>query len=251
MSQAALFTQLSQGVMEVVINRPERKNAFTNAMYEAFAGALHEAAQDPGIRVVLVRAEGADFSAGNDLMDFLQQPPAGEGAPVYRFLMALAQFPKPIIAAVSGYAIGIGTTLLLHADLVYAAPTTRFQLPFVNLALVPEAGSSLLLPLRAGPLVAAELLMLGEPFDAERALRYQIINEVIDDKKLLETVRAKASALAKKPAEALRLTKQLLRKPLWNQLKQQMDEEVTLFSQQLQSPEAKAAIQGFFDKKSR
>ncbi len=249
MTQPSLYSQRSDGVLEIIINRPERKNAFTAAMYEAFAAELQKASSDPQSKVVLVRSEGADFSSGNDLMDFLKTPPTGESAPVFRFLMALASFPKPLIAAVSGYAIGIGTTMLLHADAVYAEPEARFQLPFVNLGLVPEAGSSLLLPQRCGPLVAAELLMFGEAFTAEYARDHRLITAIVDADKLLDHARARAAALAKKPAEALRLTKDLLRKTYRVELEKQMKDEAEVFTAQLQSPEVKGAINAFFEKR--
>src|SRR5579859_2852641 len=171
----------SDGACEIAMARPQRKNALTLAMYAAMTEALEAAGRDDAVRAVLIRGEGGSFTSGNDLGDFMQSPPTDENSPVLRFLAKLSAFDKPLVAAVEGHAIGIGTTMLLHCDLVYAAPSARFQLPFVNLALVPEAASSFLLPRLAGHVHAAELLFFGEPFDAATARDLGIVNAVADD----------------------------------------------------------------------
>jgi enoyl-CoA hydratase/carnithine racemase len=199
------------------------------------------------VRAVLLHGEGGSFTSGNDLGDFMQSPPTGENSPVLRFLSALSAFEKPIVAAVEGHAIGIGTTLLLHCDLVYAAPSARFQVPFVNLALVPEAASSLLLPRLAGHARAAELLFFGEPFDAATAHDLGIVSAVADD--VLAHARARVSALVAKPAQALRLTKRLMKQPLADAVRAQMRAEGAVFIERLASAEVREAITAFFEKR--
>jgi enoyl-CoA hydratase/carnithine racemase len=188
-----ILTETRDRVLRIEIARPEKKNSLTLDMYRAMADALDAAAADGGVRAVLVHGTRDCFTAGNDLKDFLERPPhAGEEGPTFRFLRGLAQFPKPLIAAVNGPAVGIGTTMLLHCDLVFAAPGARFQMPFVPLGLVPEAGSSFLLPRIAGYQRAAELLLLGQPFTAEKALAAGFVTEIVPEAELFERARGRA-----------------------------------------------------------
>ena len=244
-----ILTERSGGVLRIEFNRPEKKNAITAAMYGALADALLAADADDAVRVVLIHGKPEVFTSGNDLADFLANPPRGEDGAPFRFLRAISRFGKPVVAAVSGAAIGIGTTLLLHCDLVYAAIGTRFALPFVNLALVPEAASSFLLPRLAGWPRAAELLLLGEPFSAEKAREIGLVNEIVAPEGLLETAMATAQKLAQKPPGALRLTKALMKDGLIAQVEQAMSREGKIFAGRLNSPEAKEAFSAFLEKR--
>jgi enoyl-CoA hydratase/carnithine racemase len=255
------FVRIStlDGVTEIAINRPQKKNALTQAMYAAMADAIAAAESDPAVRALLLTGYTPDdasgdggspvFTAGNDLADFLTDFRMDASSPVFRFLFSLVRATKPVVAAVDGPAVGVGTTMLLHCDLVYAGRNTRFQLPFINLGLVPEGGSSLLLPLLAGPQRAAELLMLGDPFDAETARSCGMVNCVLESGDVLPAARAAAAALAAKPAEALRTTKRLLRAPQRAALEEVMLAEADAFATALQGPEAAAALQAFFNRR--
>jgi enoyl-CoA hydratase/carnithine racemase len=236
-------------VERIQINRPAKRNAFTTAMYADMAAALAAAGADPTVRVIVLTGSGGFFSAGNDVQDFLQNPPAGEHSPVWAFLQALAAMEKPIVAAVEGPAVGIGTTLLLHCDIVLAANTARFQLPFVDLGLVPEAGSSVLLPALAGYHKAAELLLLGAPFDAEAAERIGLVSRVVLPAELIPAAMAVAEALSHKPPASLRLTKRLVRRGTQGLLAEAMREEGRLFTERLTSPEAREALTAFLQKR--
>ncbi|HEV2146894.1 MAG TPA: enoyl-CoA hydratase [Longimicrobiaceae bacterium] len=236
-------------VLHLRLNRPEKKNALTVEMYAAMADALAAAEDDPAVRAVLLSAEGDAFTGGNDLADFLQRPPTDDSSPVLRFLHALIGASKPLVAAVNGLAVGIGTTLLLHCDLVYAGRSARFHLPFVSLGLVPEAGSSLLVPQRVGQARAAELLLLGEPFDAERALEMGIVSAVFPDADLAEKAEERALRLAAQPPAAVRATRALLRRADRAALQDQMREESALFLERLRSPEAREAMQAFLERR--
>src|ERR1700677_4066586 len=193
------------------MNRPEKKNALTRAMYAALAEAIEAADANPGIRVITLTGVGDAFTSGNDVKDFVDAPAMGRDGPVMRFLSAIADARKPLIAGVNGLAVGIGVTLLLHCDLAYAAQGAYFQLPFVNLGVVPEAASSLLLPRMAGHHRAAELLFFGNAFDAEAARQCGLVNSVHPSDALGEVLAERAAALAAKPPQALRLTKELLK----------------------------------------
>src|SRR5271163_277416 len=199
-----IITELSDNVLRVQLNRPSKKNAMTGAMYAALAEELDRADQNDDVRVVLVHGAGDSFTAGNDLADFVSHPPGAGDSPQARFVDALIRFGKPLVAAVHGVAIGGGMTMLMHFDFVYAAESTKFQVPFINLALVPELGSSYTLPRQLGYLQAAELIFLGEPFSAARANELGLVTAVVPD----QNVWAKASEIAKtlvlKPTEALR-----------------------------------------------
>jgi enoyl-CoA hydratase/carnithine racemase len=244
-----VLTGVEDGVLRIEINRPDKKNALSQAMYQAMADALKAADNDGKVRVVLIQGKTDLFTSGNDLQDFLDNPPRDENRPVFQFLREISHAQKPIVAAVAGAAVGIGTTMLLHCDLVYAAPNTRFQLPFVNLGLVPEAASSLLLPALAGHARAAELLLLGEPFTAEKARQVGLVTEVVPEDQLFATAYAQAKKLAEKPAAALRLTKQLMKQGQMAMVEQQMKTEIQLFGECLNSPEAKEAFTAFLEKR--
>ena len=234
-----------RGVLKIGIQRPEKLNAFTLSMYEAMTEALAEAMRDPQIRVVLIHGTESCFSSGNDLHDFAKNPPDGENSPVYRFLQSLSQLEKPIIAMVSGPAIGIGTTLLLHCDLVYADETARLKLPFVPLGLCPEAASSYLLPRLVGYLQASEMLLLGDAINAERALQLGLVNCVFPSEELLDRVMEKAGQLAALPPRAVCLTKSLLKENNARSVAEVMSKEGKLFISQLEQPEAQEAISAF------
>ena len=236
-------------VRTVVINRPEKKNALTIAMYERMAGELGRAAEDPAIRVVVLTGTDGVFTAGNDLADFQKAGDDEDAAFVNPFLAALPLFPKPLVAAVDGLAVGIGTTMLLHCDLVYASSEARFVMPFAPLGLTPEAGSSLLLPRVAGLQRATELLLLGEPFDAERAREVGIVNEVVPAEGLRQRVAERAAAIAALPPAAVRQTKALIRHDLIDRLQEVMDREGAVFMERLASPEAAEAFAAFFEKR--
>src|SRR4051812_37075893 len=197
----------SGNILSIQLNRPAKKNAMTSSMYLAIAELLDTAATDDQIRVVLWHGAGDSFSAGNDLEDFMKNPPGPGESPQSRLMRALIDFEKPLVAAVHGLAIGGGTTMLAHCDVVYAGESTRFQLPFVNLALVPEFGSSYLLPLQGGYLGAAELILLGQPFDASRAAALGLVTQVVPDQQVLAMARDTAQKLAEKPAGALQACK--------------------------------------------
>ncbi len=253
-----VLTTSQESILQIQLNRPEKKNALTLAMYTAIAEAISQAEADDTIRVTLITGTGDAFTSGNDITDFIQapsSPPLGEteggpgGSPVFHFMRAITQAQKPLVAAVNGLAIGIGTTMLLHCDLVYAAASARFRLPFVNLALVPEAGSSLLLPRMLGHQRAAELLMLGDFFDAQKAYEFGLVNAVYEDKKLLDMAWQKAQQLAAQPPAALRLTKSLLKRGSSAAVQEAMTEELKHFQTQLQSPEAMEALQAFMERR--
>jgi enoyl-CoA hydratase/carnithine racemase len=244
-----VLTARDAGVFRMQMNRPEKKNAITRAMYAALADALAEAAADPATRVLLIAGAPGVFTAGNDLGDFLDDPPRDESAPVFRFLRGISTFEKPVVAAVAGAAVGIGTTMLLHCDFVYAAEDARFALPFVNLGLCPEAASSLLLPLAAGYHRAAEMLLLGEPFDARRAESCDIVTQVVPADQLEDTALGTARKLAALPGAALRVSKALMKRTLAPQIEEAMAAERDAFGARLRSPEAKEAFNAFFERR--
>ena len=244
-----ILTEIKDGVLRIEIDRPDKKNALTAAMYQDMADAIKLAETDARVRVVLIHGKADLFTAGNDLQDFLNNPPRDDNRPVFQFLYGISQAQKPIVAAVAGPAVGIGTTMLLHCDLVYAAPNARLQLPFVNLGLVPEAGSSLLLPALAGYQRAAELLLLGEPFSAQQGKDIGLVTEVVAEDRLFETAMAQARKLAGKPAASLRLTKRLMKQGQSAAVAQQIKIESGHFGERLGSPEAKEAFSAFLEKR--
>lgn len=236
-------------VRHLTLSRIEKKNALTRAMYDALADALADAAESAETRVVVLSGRDRVFTAGNDLMDFMAAPPTGPDSPVFRFLTTLVGFPKPLFVAVDGPAIGIGTTLLLHADLAYATPETRFQMPFVPLGLVPEAASSLLLPRLAGHARAAELLMFGEPFSADTAREIGLVNEIVESDVVVTRALERAHQLAALPPAAVRQTKAFLRSPLADAVATTISKEGAAFIERLTSPEAQEAFTAFFEKR--
>lgn len=246
---AWIGSSLEQGVLTITIQRPEKKNALTLAMYEALTNLFRQADQDRSVRVLLIQGAGDCFTAGNDLKDFLAAPPADDSSPVIRFLKHLSEIRKPMIAAVHGAAVGIGTTVLLHCDLVYAGTSARFQMPFVNLGLCPEAASTFLLPLMAGHRRAAELLLLGEPFSAQEAQQAGLVNRVLPDSEAFTTARQTAEKLAAKPQASVLITKQLMKQYTLEMVRKAIAEEVDVFYQRLQSPEAEEALNAFFEKR--
>lgn len=237
----------AEGVCELRFNRPEKRNAITFAMYQALAADLKEALDDQTVRAVLLSGAGASFTAGNDLNDFLSGPEFSGTHPVLEVLRTLATFGKPLVAAVHGQTVGIGVTLLLHCDLVVAAHSAVLTMPFVALGLVPEAGSSLLVPQLVGQQRAAELLLLGQPLDAAQAERLGLVNRVVAEDKLHEEARALALRLAQQPAGALRATKQLLRgDPA--ELLARIDAEAREFGSRLKSQEFRTRVQALLGK---
>jgi enoyl-CoA hydratase/carnithine racemase len=244
-----IFTERTGGILRVRLNRPAKKNAMTSAMYVALADIFNEAASDDRTRVVLWHGAGDAFCAGNDIQDFLTNPPAAGASPQARLMRAFVDFDKPLVAAVHGAAIGGGTTMLTHCDFVYAGESARFQMPFIHLALVPEFGSSWSLPARIGHLRAAELILLGAPFDARRAAELGLVTRVVPDVDLLTTAADVARKLAAVPAAALRASKRLLKQPFREQLEAAMTVENEEFSVQVRSDDAKEALAAFLEKR--
>jgi enoyl-CoA hydratase/carnithine racemase len=242
-----IIVSRADGVCEVQLNRPEKRNALTLSMYGSIIDALNEARADDSIRVVLISGAGASFTAGNDLNDFISQGDFTESNNAIRFLGALRSFRKVLIAAVHGQTVGIGVTMLLHCDLVVAGRSAQMSMPFVKLGLVPEAGSSLLLPRMVGHHRAAELLLLGRPFDAAEALSMGLVNRVTEDGVLIEEARKLARCVAQQPPGALLATKRLLRSETGT-VAARIEEELEAFRAQLGSEEFKAAVQAFFAK---
>ncbi|MCP1497628.1 enoyl-CoA hydratase/carnithine racemase [Pseudomonas migulae] len=245
----AIQIERERGLLTLRLNRPDKKNALTRAMYSHLAEALEQADTDPEINAVLITGSAECFTAGNDIADFLQQPPSNLDSPVFQFMLTLLECRKPVIAAVAGAAVGIGTTLLLHCDLVYISRDARLRMPFVNLGLCPEFGSSLLLPRLLGHAKAAELLLLGEGFSGEQAAEWGIATEALGSG---EAALAKAREMALRfeslPPEAVRISKQLMKAPDREQLRKVIEEEGALFTQRLRSPEAIAALSGFINR---
>ncbi|WP_069262900.1 enoyl-CoA hydratase [Paraburkholderia nodosa] len=237
------------GVLTITIDRPARKNALTPAMYQVMADTLNGANKDTSVRAALLRGHAEIFTAGNDIEDFLKGPPAGADSPVIRFLDAIAAFEKPLVAAVKGPAIGVGTTLLLHCDMVYAADNARFAVPFSQLGLCPEAASSLLLPRIAGHQGAAEKLLLGETFDAAEAHRMGFVNRVLPVAELDAFVSAQLAKLVALPASSLRVTKSLMKRADTHEVKTRMSEEFVHFGKMLLAPEAREAFTAFLEKR--
>jgi enoyl-CoA hydratase/carnithine racemase len=246
---ALVVQKAEDGILEVQLNRPEKKNALTTEMYTLLTEAVTRAAEDTAIRCLLLTGSQGSFCSGNDLGDFLQARAAGEAHPVAQFMHALSGFAKPVVAAVQGAAVGIGSTLLLHCDLVYAGRSTRFAMPFVNLGICPEFASSYLLPRLMGYPRAAEILLLGEPFDAEQALDFQLINAVLDDDAVDTRAREMATRLAAKPPGALRTTKELMRRWAHDTCQRAIREESERFMAMLHEAEAKEAVTAFMEKR--
>ena len=244
-----ILIHTADGVTTLTLNRVDKKNSFTQAVYAACADALEAAKDDAAVRVVVFQGDVAIFSAGNDIGDFLNNPPGKTDAPVFRFLRGIAAFPKPILAAVCGPAVGIGTTMLFHCDLVYAGDNAAFSMPFVNLGLCPEASSSLLVPQMMGYHRAAEALLMGEPFMAEAALEVGLVNRVVPPTEANNIVQAQARKLAAKPLASLVETKRLMKKGQMEQVLERIDEEAVSFGRMLSEPAAKEAFTAFMEKR--
>jgi enoyl-CoA hydratase/carnithine racemase len=241
-------TEVKDGILTIRMNRADKKNALNLEMYDAMATAIKDADTNSDVRVIVITGSGDSFCAGNDLKDFTENPPSEKNSPVVNFLKAISGAETPIVAAVNGTAVGIGTTMLLHCDFVYVSKDATLSLPFINLGLVPEAASSLLLPRLAGQARAAELLMLGEPFSAKEALDIGIANAVCEPADLEATAMKTAKKLAAKPRDALRRTKALLRRD-FETVAQRMDAEAKEFKKALASPDAKEALLAFKEKR--
>ncbi len=239
----------SGAIATLAFSRPEKKNAITAAMYQSLADGLKEAERDAGVRVIVITGDGGLLTAGNDLEDFLKHPPQGDDSPVMQFMTALRTASKPVLAVVPGLAIGIGTTLLLHCDLVYAADSAKFAMPFTSLGLCPEFASSVLLPRLAGYQRAAEKLLLGEAFDAAEAERIGIVNRVLPAAELPAFAQAQAAKLAALPAESLRISKQLMKADLQTPIAAACLTEMQQFTRLLQGPDAKEAFSAFLEKR--
>ncbi|MDG5976723.1 enoyl-CoA hydratase [Hydrogenophaga taeniospiralis CCUG 15921] len=244
-----ILVHTEDGVTTLTFNRPDKKNSITAAMYAALADALAATEADPAVRCVVFQGHEAIFSAGNDIADFLNAPPATQDSPVFRFLRGIALFPKPVIAAVCGPAVGIGTTLLFHCDLVYAGDNAAFSMPFANLGLCPEAASSLLVPQMLGYHRAAEALLLGEPFMAEAALEVGLVNRVLPPLEAAGYAQAVARKLAAKPLSSLIETKRLMKKGQTEQVLAQVAEEGASFGRMLREPAAKEAFTAFMERR--
>ena len=244
-----ILTHLDAGVMTITFNRLDKKNSITSSMYAAMADAVAEAGADPAVRVVVFQGHESIFSAGNDIGDFLNQPPSTQESPVFRFLRGIATFEKPVLAAVAGPAVGIGTTMLFHCDLVYAGDNAAFSMPFVNLGLCPEAASSLLAPRMFGYHRAAEALLMGEPFFAEAAQEVGLVNRVVPPTEVNGYTQAQARKLAAKPLTSLIATKRLMKGGQQQDVLQKMDEEGQSFGRMLSEPAAKEAFGAFMEKR--
>ena len=241
-------TVTSNGVATIEIARPEKKNALTQAMYTAMSEAIAAADADAAVRAVLITGQPGVFTSGNDLEDFMQRPPqASEDSPVFQFMQALVGCGKPVVAAVTGAAIGIGTTMLLHCDLVYAAPDASFKVPFLDLGVVPEAASSVLLPRRIGRARAGAAFFLGEALDAQAALAGGIVTKVVDDAQLDAAAEAAARTIAAKPREAARAMKRLMNHDR-DEISAAIRREGAIFGERLASAETRAIMSAFFER---
>lgn len=244
-----IVTEQAAGILRIQLNRPTKRNAMTSAMYVALAGIFNAAANDESTRVVFWHGAGDSFCAGNDIDDFLKNPPGPGESPQAALMNALVDFDKPLVAAVHGAAIGGGTTMLTHCDFIYAGESTKFQMPFINLAVVPEFGSSCSVPARIGHIHAAELILLGSPFDARRAVELGLATEVVLDNDLRAKATDTARKLAAKPAAALRASKRLMKQPFREQIKAAMKAENDEFSKQVRSEDAREAFTAFVEKR--
>ena len=244
-----ILRQTDGPILTLTFNRPEKQNALTREMYQALADAINEANGDFGIRALVLSTSSAHFTAGNDLFDFLNEPPLEPGSPVMNFLEAIHSFAKPVLAAVSGNAIGIGTTMLLHCDIVVADSSAKFVMPFVNLGLVPEAGASLLFPRLVGHQAASKVFLTGEGFDAKTAKEFGLIAEISETP--LEKVREYAEKIAAQPPNAIIQTKALLKSELHEKVAAVMRAEGELFQMALQSDEAREAFMNFLAKRGK
>ena len=244
-----ILTHIDAGVMTITFNRLDKKNSITSSMYAAMADAVAQARTDTSVKVVVFQGHETIFSAGNDIGDFLNQPPSTQESPVFRFLRGIATLEKPVLAAVAGPAVGIGTTMLFHCDLVYAGDNAAFSMPFVNLGLCPEAASSLLAPRMFGYHRAAEALLLGEPFFAEAAQEVGLVNRVVPPTEVNGYAQSQARKLAAKPLSSLIETKRLMKGGQQQEVLQKMDEEGQSFGRMLREPAAREAFGAFMEKR--
>jgi enoyl-CoA hydratase/carnithine racemase len=249
-SSTEIVTDRSGSILRLQLNRPAKKNALTSNMYATLADLLNEAAKDDEIRVVVLHGAGDSFTAGNDLEDFLKNPPKPGESAQERFVAALMNFEKPLVAAVHGATVGSGTTMLTHCDFVYAAENTRFQLPFINLAVVPELGSSYSIPATIGYISAAELFLLGIPFNARRAAELGVVTRVVSEDGVLATAMETAHALAEKPSVAMQASKRLLKRWSRDQTEAAVRIETQEFGARVRSDEAREAMNAFLEKRA-
>jgi enoyl-CoA hydratase/carnithine racemase len=245
-----IVTEHSEGVLRIELSRPAKRNAMTSRMYVALVEVFIQAAKDEATRVALWHGAGDSFCAGNDIEDFLNNPPGLGDSPQARLMIALIEFDKPIVAAVQGAAIGGGTTMLTLCDFVYAGESAKFHMPFVDLALAPEFGSSCTLPAKIGHTRAAELILLGTPFDSRRAVELGLVTQVVPDQSVLATATEVARKLARKPVGALRASKRLMRAPFVDQIKAAMKRENEQYSVLVRSKDAKEAFTAFLEKRA-
>jgi enoyl-CoA hydratase/carnithine racemase len=245
----SIKTAVMNGVQTIEIARPEKKNALTAAMYQSMCDALKAAQADAAVRAVLFTGQPGIFTSGNDLEDFMQRPPQGGDSPVFQFMQALVACDKPVVVAVTGAAIGIGTTMLMHCDLVYASDEARFAMPFTSLGLVAEFASSLLVPMHAGYVKAAEKLLLGDPFGAEEAQEMRLVNAILPAGEVVNHARRIAERFNMLPPAAVRETKRLMRRGQAKLVQETIGVEGEIFGQRLRSPEAREAFQAFFEKR--
>lgn len=249
MSDSLIQHSLADGVFTLRINRPDKKNALTQAMYTGLAEGIATANADSSVRVLLITGSGGSFSSGNDVKDFLNVPPDPSDSPVARFMNALAAFPKPVVAAVNGLAIGIGATMLLHCDLVYVGRNTRLQMPFVNIGICPEYASSYLMPRMMGHVRAAEIVLFGDPFSAQTALECGMVNAVLDDDAVEAHALERATRLARQAPNALRVTKALLKRWRQEEVAEAIKVEAEHFVPMLHQAEATEAMTAFVEKR--
>jgi enoyl-CoA hydratase/carnithine racemase len=245
-----ILSSLDGGILKIEFNRPQKRNALTLDMYTQFAELLNTAQTKPEIQVVLVCAAGDNYSAGNDLQDFLDHPPGSRDSPQKQMIDALRVLDKPLVGVVRGAAVGSGATMLTYFDFVYASQNARFQYPFINLALVPEFGTSFSLPDQVGYLRAAEIILLGHPFDANQALSMGLVTKVLPDAEVLATAEKVAQELAQKPLAALKASKRLLRRQVRPCVEQATQDELVEFSERVRSADAHEALTAFFEKRS-
>ena len=243
-----IITEVNNHCLSIVINRVEKKNALTREMYQAMADAIFDIKEDKTIKAIIIKGAGDCFTAGNDISDFTEQQENAHVPETASFMRALAECKVPVIAQVHGVAVGIGTTLLLHCDFVYATPDSRFVLPFINLGLVPEYASSYLLPKVAGHIKAAEWLMLGEPFSAEEAYQFGLLTKIVDANSISQVVKDTAQKLVEKPTFSLMQTKSLL-KGDGERITLQMNEEFDIFLEALGTTAAQEAFDAFLKKR--
>jgi len=244
-----LLLDTTERVLTITFNRVDKKNSFTADMYAALADAFTQAQSDDAVRVVVIQGHETVFSAGNDIADFLKAPPVSPDVPVFRFMRAISSFTKPIVAAVCGPAVGIGSTMLFHCDLIYAGDNAAFSMPFVNLGVCPEAASSLLATQRMGYVRAAEALLLGDPFSAEAALEMGLINRIVPPTEVNALARRQALRLAAKPQQPLLIAKRLMKQAQASLVATHMAEEADIFGRLLAEPAAREAFGAFLEKR--